>query len=77
VADPQITDGDLAYLEACEKQPFAPLGWLYTGVFEALRDRGLVHLSQTGYTLTPDGRAALLWARAKRGGQDGTPEPAQ
>jgi hypothetical protein len=77
VADPQITDGDVTHLEACEKQPFAPLGWLYTNVFEGLRERGLVHLSQTGYALTPDGHAALLWARAKRENPNGTTEPAQ
>jgi hypothetical protein len=76
VGDPQITDNDVAYLEACEKQPFAPIGWLYTNVYEALLCRGLVYLSQAGYAPTPDGRAALLWARAKRG-ENGTAEPAQ
>jgi hypothetical protein len=59
VADPQITDNDVIYLGACEKQPFYPIGWLYTNVFESLRDRGLVFLDARGYSPTAAGRDVL------------------
>lgn len=54
-----ITAIDVPYLEAVETEGFYPLGWLYGSVYESLRERGLVRLSDVGFVLTSAGKESL------------------
>jgi len=50
---------DLSYLEDVEHKAFAPVGWLYRGVYEGLARRGLVFERADGFRLTEFGREQL------------------
>jgi hypothetical protein len=55
-----IQEDDISYLETVETRSFAPVGWLYEGVYERLLRRGLVARTVSGgYILSDDGAEQL------------------
>lgn len=63
--DAPISKADVQHLSCVETQPFAPMGWLYSGIFEDMYHRGLVYrVGNGGYAITTFGRGALIVARA-------------
>lgn len=55
-----ISASDAAYLECVAAGPFQPIGWLYAGVFERLREKALVRLDGQGrYVISDEGAAQL------------------
>ena len=56
----QIQCSDVPYLESVEHWSFAPVGWLYASIFEALRERGLVNYTVSGGFIISDSGAQQL-----------------
>ena len=54
-----LEPSDRKYLEVVREQPFVPIGWLYTQIYEDLRDRGLVVCRMGAYSLSEQGRQEL------------------
>ena len=57
--DAKINDGDIAHLEVLLNGEFSPLGWLYSNVYEHLKEKGLCINSGHGYGLTRLGAEVL------------------
>lgn len=56
---PSINASDVGHLAVLERGPFAPVGWLYQGVYADLASRGLVRGTFAGFELTTTGREQL------------------
>ncbi len=63
-----VDEDDARYLKAIEHEPFVPIGWLYTSIYDRLTEAGLVIREGGSYFISPKGRAdltAFLAGRAK------------
>lgn len=56
----------LPYLEALERGPFSPVGYLYSSILSDLVAKGLARLRLGFYELTPLGREVLEALRSKK-----------
>jgi hypothetical protein len=57
--DAKIDEGDITHLEVLLNGEFSPLGWLYSNVYEHLKEKGLCVNSNSGYKLTRLGAEVL------------------
>ena len=48
MSDTSISEGDARHLECVEREPFHPIGWLYSSVFADLYSRRLVTITGSG-----------------------------
>lgn len=55
----EITKDDINHLEVLLNGEFSPLGWLYSNVYEHLKEKGLCINSGHGYKLTRLGEEVL------------------
>jgi len=61
-----VKEEDLIYLKCIEHEPFTPIGWLYTSVYDGLTERGLAVRTGGSYFLSPLGRQELARLRHER-----------
>lgn len=57
--DAEINESDITHLEVLLKKEFQPVGWLYTSIYESLKEKGLCVNSGCGYGLTQLGTEVL------------------
>ncbi len=62
-----IEAGDVAHLEVLERGPFAPIGWLYGGIYERLQERSLAVRRAGNFYLSPYGAEQLRKFRESGG----------
>ena len=57
--DVKIDDSDATHLSVLLESSFSPVGWLYTNIYESLKERGFCISSVFGYEITNLGREIL------------------